>query len=359
MIRNVIKSYKSDNRGSAIITGLVVSAVLMVLCLSLLLVAYSLFLSASNATSDMPNKEMLYSAADVIGDEITSQTVDVTSYTVITEDTDAEGQDTTTTTIAPSALWDIIYQGISTEAWPYYKKGVDGHSDLDACSKYYQMTSIGSVKIIVQLYWEPPKEWTGDYTQLNGALLNAVYRLCNNDGEVVVKAEKKFILESNIITSSSSGSSSTNTLTINDLLDLEQYNYVSLYDDNQNIIIEVCCDYDGESNSMARFRIDIINNTGHEISDWYVIIVTNNTIRRVDDGEAILLPSEEGLNRYKLINSNRSLKSGRNGSVLGFSTNEKSTKFPIVFEFNSIVNPNYLSSETQSQYTTWKWNPIG
>ena len=195
MIKDIIKSYKSDNRGSAIITGLVVSAVLMVLCLSLLLVSYSLFLSTSNATSDMPNKEMIYSAADVIGEEITSQTVDVTSYTVITESTSSnEEQETNETAAVPSALWDVIYKGISTGTWSYYKKGVDGHSDLDSCSKYYQMTAIGSVKLIVQLYWEPPKGWTGDYTQLNGTLLNAVYRLYNNDNEVLVKASKKYIL---------------------------------------------------------------------------------------------------------------------------------------------------------------------
>lgn len=351
MIRNVIKSYKSDNRGSAIITGLVVSAVLMVLCLSLLLVAYSLFLSASNATSDMPNKEMLYSAADVIGDEIISQTVDVTSYTVITENTDAEGQDTTTTTIAPSALWDIIYQGISTEAWPYYKIGVDGHSDLDACSKYYQMTSIGSVKIIVQLYWEPPKEWTGDYTQLNGALLNAVYRLCNNDGEVVVKAEKKYKLDESEVSSSAS---LVTIPSINEFQDNTMGGTANIFPNSSDILIEFIChsSWDGG----CRCQIDITNNTGQDISDWHIEIFTNNIIEKIDSGECSLLASKDGINQY-WMSSNRTLQNGQKSvCVIGYNAKNSFSKNPIVFKFNDIYNENY--TESSLAYKTWKWNPI-
>jgi len=75
MINATVKSYKSDNRGSAIITGLVVSTVLMVLCLSLLLISYSLFIATAKSTSDLPNREMLYSAAEALEHELLDFTV--------------------------------------------------------------------------------------------------------------------------------------------------------------------------------------------------------------------------------------------------------------------------------------------
>ena len=300
MIRDAIKSYKSDNRGSAIITGLVVSAVLMVLCLSLLLVAYSLFLSTSNAALDMPNKEMLYSAADVIGEEITSQTVDVNTYTVITENSGTEGQENTTVTAVPSELWDAIYKGISTGVWPYFKTGVDGHSDLEACSKYYQMTSIGSVKIIVQLYWEPPKEWSGQYDQLDGAVLNAIYRLYNNKNKVLMKGEKKYNLTVNSSNTSEEGGNADNNYIIREnpyKTNSQGWLYYGF--DNADVIFK---HFDSNGQSA---QLELYSNNNIKTEDWAFDIYLDgvSNITTTDPYNFLIEKLEDGWFRIK-SNSN-------------------------------------------------------
>ena len=258
MIKELYKSYKNDNRGSAIITGLVVSAVLMVLCLSLLLVAYSLFISTSKSTSDMSNREMLYSAAEALEHEITDVTVlpikstgenSEISYkliadkSIITEGTSStSGDPTTYQNLESHEFWKYIYENIwqgfdnnkydntdpakkdyikteemngftfykqdSTDSsgnaiWQYYdpKAANDAyclsnsaHADIEKCSKYFNISSIGSVKVVVQFYWELPSGFDGYIYSKAGTVLNAVYMLYNNKGEMLVRTERKYIL---------------------------------------------------------------------------------------------------------------------------------------------------------------------
>ncbi len=200
MIKNTSKSYNSDNRGSAIITGLVVSTVLMVLCLSLLLVAYSLFFSTSQSTSDLPNREMLYSAAEALEHELLDYTLVYEGGTEPTLPTDRN-------------LWNYVYENIwkgfnlsaenkyiqdlNNNYWLYFDSNdsTGNHRDLEKCSKYFYLTSIGSAKIIVQLYWELPKDF--DETNIenkDGTLLNAIYKLYDNKGILLVKTDRKYLL---------------------------------------------------------------------------------------------------------------------------------------------------------------------
>ena len=133
MIKILLKSYKSDNRGSAIITGLVVSTVLMVLCLSLLLVSYSLFISSSKESSELANREYLYSAAEVFEKEIFSSVLD-------TSNIDFEN---------PNNISEYIYINLENNNWPSFNG-----SNIEEASKYFNLTSTGNTKIIVQLYWK-------------------------------------------------------------------------------------------------------------------------------------------------------------------------------------------------------------
>ena len=203
MIKNTLKSYKSDNRGSAIITGLVVSTVLMVLCLSLLLVAYSLFFSTSQSTSDLPNREMLYSAAEALEHELLDYTL--------------EYEEGTSPVIDGHELWkyidnniwkgftssadneNVYTQSVNGDYWLYYdsEDPIEAHRNLENCSRYFYLTSIGSVKIVVQLYWELPKGFDWNIENKNGTVLNAIYRLYDNNGVLLVKTNRKYVYSIN------------------------------------------------------------------------------------------------------------------------------------------------------------------
>ena len=202
MINETIKSYKSDNRGSAIITGLVVSTVLMVLCLSLLLIAYSLFLSTANSTSDLPNREMLFSAAEALEHELLDFSMEYDADLLLTDSTGHDFWQYIDNTIwkgfelAPGTE-NKYTQQVNAGYWMYYDPlDTSGyHNDIEKCSKYFNLTSIGSIKIVVQFYWELPKGFDGDASKRenkNGTLLNAIYRMYDNKGNLLVKTEKKY-----------------------------------------------------------------------------------------------------------------------------------------------------------------------
>ena len=218
MMKETLKSYKSDNRGSAIITGLVVSTVLMVLCLSLLLVAYSFFISTYKSTSDLPNREMLYSAAEALEHELTEYTLEY-----------EEGAEPTLP--ADHALWNYVYTNIwqgfdpvagkegvyaqdeSNGYWLYFNENDPSanHKDIEKCSRYFNLSSLGNVKIVVQLYWQLPNGTDVNAINTdnkNGTLLNAIYRMYDNKGNVMVKSKRAYKLSYGLDTTSSGSGSS-------------------------------------------------------------------------------------------------------------------------------------------------------
>lgn len=267
MIKNTLKSYNSDNRGSAIITGLVVSTVLMVLCLSLLLVAYSLFFSTSQSTSDLPNREMLYSAAEAIEHELLD-------YTLIYEDGTEPALPT------DRNLWKYVYENIwkgfnlsaenkyiqdlNSNYWLYFDSNdpTGNHNDLEKCSKYFYLTSIGSAKIIVQLYWELPVAF--DETNIenkDGTLLNAIYKLYDNKGILLVKTDRKYLLSYK--TTEGSGSEDDNFIVESASMtepDGGTHSWDFVFD-NANIKL---LDY----HTQNRGNLVITNNTSQVTNNW-------------------------------------------------------------------------------------------
>lgn len=270
MMNETLKSYKSDNKGSAMITGLVVSTVLMVLCLSLLLIAYSLFLSTANSTSDLPNREMLYSAAEALEHELLDFSVQYEDDLLLTDMSDHNFWQYIDNTIwkgfelAPGTQ-DIYTQSVNGDYWMYYDPNDSSgyHNNLEKCSKYFNLTSIGSVKIIVQLYWELPKGFDGNAANKdskNGTLLNAIYRMYDNKGTLLVKAEKKYLYS----ISQSSGTSGTNYIVLNVPTDAELYDgnhyYKYVFD---NAILELNDYYQG-----SNAQVVIKNNNGKTTENW-------------------------------------------------------------------------------------------
>ena len=350
MIKNTSKSYNSDNRGSAIITGLVVSTVLMVLCLSLLLVAYSLFFSTSQSTSDLPNREMLYSAAEALEHELLDYTLVYEAGTEPTLPTDRN-------------LWNYIYENIwkgfnlsaenkyiqdlNNNYWLYFDSNDSSgnHSDLEKCSKYFYLTSIGSAKIIVQLYWELPKDF--DETNIenkNGTLLNAIYRLYDNKGNLLVKSSKKYILKIELGTTDTDEQPPTSG-------DINLYTSVNK---NESVTLKI-----NKNQNGCDCNIQIINNTGNPIKDWYLIVVTNIDLSKViSSGEKVekvdgkentykIRPSGE----YDIIWSNKTISFNDNLNTLEFT--------PYLIEYNNIIIPHNGSGSGSSNPSTIKWTRIG
>ncbi|MBR4778124.1 MAG: hypothetical protein IK007_11015, partial [Lachnospiraceae bacterium] len=156
-----------NNEGSAIITALVVSTVLMVLCLSLLAIAYSLFLSQKNSSSDLPEREMLYSAVELFEEGILGAKYSPDGIAVYD---DSDTADTSLKNFGELLLTEIwngfegpdvngrYYQPDTSDEWLYYDINASGaHANLDykpgvnkICSKFFNLTSIGSNKIIAQ-----------------------------------------------------------------------------------------------------------------------------------------------------------------------------------------------------------------
>ena len=278
MINATVKSYKSDNRGSAIITGLVVSTVLMVLCLSLLLISYSLFIATAKSTSDLPNREMLYSAAEALEHELLDFTVQYEDDLLLT---DLNGHDFWQ--YINNTMWqgfelapgteNFYTQNVNNSNWPYYNPlDTSGyHNNLDSCSKFFNLTSIGNVKIVVQFYWELPKEFDGDITKKdykNGTLLNAVYRMYDNKGVLLVKTERKYIYSAN--QSSGSGGSSLLVMDVPTTVRLEQGNHYYKYVFD-NAIFEINDYYQGTN---AQFVIK--SNNGISTENWMFEIYFND-----------------------------------------------------------------------------------
>ncbi len=384
MIKELYKSYKNDNRGSAIITGLVVSAVLMVLCLSLLLVAYSLFISTSKSTSDMSNREMLYSAAEALEHEITDVTVlpikstgenSEISYkliadkNIITESTSSNSGDPTTyQNLESHEFWKYIYENIwqgfdnnkydntdpakkdyikteemngftfykqdSTDSsgnaiWQYYdpKAANDAyclsnsaHADIEKCSKYFNISSIGSVKVVVQFYWELPSGFDGYIYSKAGTVLNAVYMLYNNKGEMLVRTERKYIL--NATNNDATIVSSTGII--------PEFSLNGDWNGGYNGIIKIT----NNSEKLYESWMMIIN-TDDELSGFY----NSDLVRKIDDSNYVV----------KYASHNQDIAPGTS-ITFGFGSSTTYSDKPLM----KIIVPSYKEVET-----SYDINPVG
>ncbi len=218
-----------NNEGSAIITALVVGTVLMVLCLSVLAIAYSLFLSQKANTSDMPKRELLYSAVEAIEEELFNTASDATgasAYTLKLLNESGSGGEIDATAqesefgkmILNSILAELntITKDLGTgkytqglENWLCYKldSNYSSNSDLKQCSRFFNLRSIGSVKIVAQVYWEIPKNWDCLQDTFEGTVLHIIYRLYNAENmELEVKTERVYKLGFSMINMTTSGS---------------------------------------------------------------------------------------------------------------------------------------------------------
>ena len=308
MMNETLKSYKSDNRGSAIITGLVVSTVLMVLCLSLLLVAYSFFISTYKSTSDLPNREMLYSAAEALEHELLDFSVEYEDDLLLTE---LNGHDLWQ--YIDNNIWkgfdnDPTTQDLNNNYWLYFDPAdpYGNHSNLEKCSKYFNLTSLGNTKIVVQFYWQLPKGYNGTITgkeRKDGTLLNAIYRLYDNKGNLLVRTNRKYIYS---ISQSSSGSGTG--VVVKDVptsvnFDGGNHYYKYVFD---NAVFEINDYFQGAN---AQFVISSNNNI--ETSNWmfevYFPNITNVTFNdtqnynfiRQPDGWVRISPNETWNNTIK------------------------------------------------------------
>jgi len=318
MMKNTLKSYNSDNRGSAIITGLVVSTVLMVLCLSLLLVAYSLFISTAKSTSDLPNREMLYSAAEALEHELLD-------FSVIYEDGVCK------TDISGHKFWEYIdtniWKGFDEDTgdqdttgtnWLYFNKSDNStdHGNLEKCSKYFNMTSIGSVKIIVQLYWELPESFLEDKSNKDGTMLNAIYRLYNNKGELLVKVDRKYKLSyktKNSVSGSGNGSGTGGGDSISESTPEPIENTIpkKLYpsdDEEEEGHIVIKFQYDNYSGHLI-----IINKTGAPIDGWKLYFYSSETVTTSDSRYLTTIDADKGI--YYIQNLDHDGRLDNNGSA--------------------------------------------
>ena len=221
MIRNHIKT-SYNNKGSAIITALVVSTVVMILCLSLLAVAYSLFLSQKANTSNMSNKEMLYSAIELFEKELENaiwidEDLDLSEFPVEAAASITKGS---TGSQFGRTLINDIWRGFNKNNfgeyvqsnsgnWLYYDAKDLVHKDKAACSRYFYLYSVTSVNVIAQVYWELPswsvgingetgETWDGSESKKEGTVLHVIYRLYNSDMEVQIKTERIYRLSGTV-----------------------------------------------------------------------------------------------------------------------------------------------------------------
>lgn len=185
-----------DNSGSALITALVVSAVLLVLCLSLLLVSYALFSDVNEQNVEMPKRELAFSVAE----EMEHELFDVNCDYATEEEMEAFYE------ASKDELWKYVRYNIwqnfgpggqmtTEDTWLYYDEKTPGHNNLEECSRYFSMdTGSSASNITVQLYWELPEDFDGDTDRKEGTILHAVYRLYE-DNEVSFKTEREYILD--------------------------------------------------------------------------------------------------------------------------------------------------------------------
>ncbi len=223
MIRNGSKmSY--DNRGSALITALVVSVVLMVLSLSLLAVSYSLFLSQKKNTSDTNERELLYSAIEVFEQELMNGGHKVFDEKA-TEKIKADNPDNLS--LFGTKIVDSIFKYSLNDntdaslkeiaAWKNFDLAVynDKNSDeekekyIKDVSRFFNINGYGKYNIDIQMYWEynSTNETSSDSTdsdKMKGILLHVIYRLKaiknedETDADTLIKNERIYRLGTSV-----------------------------------------------------------------------------------------------------------------------------------------------------------------
>lgn len=123
-----MKGKKLDNRGSAMIVSIVVSVVVMAFCLSLLLVAYSLYVSTAKETKFEQCKDITESFSKYITDEITKPV-----YLDINEmfnDMDSK-----------NVIWFYLRYNLLQANWPKYIRDDSTDEDENKAYRYIKINS--------------------------------------------------------------------------------------------------------------------------------------------------------------------------------------------------------------------------
>ena len=217
MINNIKISY--DNRGSALIMALVVSAVLMVLCFSVLALSYSFFLAQDkNSRGGTNERELFYSGIEAFEQELTN------GLTIIQENKSTGKKEIVNNdkTKFANALFDDIYNynltksSMKVKGWKCFDldtyNGLSNDTQkslyLNDSSKYYELTCFGAYNFKIQMYWEYCSYDINDYKdiddedfletlkndELNGIMLHAIYCLEKNESELI-KSERTYRLK--------------------------------------------------------------------------------------------------------------------------------------------------------------------
>lgn len=227
------KKISYNNKGSAIITALVVGTVLMVLTLSLLAISYQLFLSSKTNTSDINFRELFYSGIETLEAELMNSN---------------EG-----------SLGNDLIDKIEKKEW---------NQNTD---KYFNLDTIGSVKLITRVYWKSINENGNDIT-----ILHAEYTLYKNDiskqikdMEILMQNERMYKLEG------SSGNSNTE-YTIYDLSTPDNTEKVLLKFNNRGEITYIIINSGDKVTSNipqlpegAKWMIHDKNNNGASAKKWH------------------------------------------------------------------------------------------
>lgn len=184
------KKISYDNRGSALIIALVVSAVLMVLCFSLLAVSYSFYLAQNkNSRSGTNDRELFYSAIEAFEQELMSSGLnhfevlresEIDEYTLkyYKEDNSIGRQFGTEIVVS-------IYNYISNEYSDDVVSDINPWPNNE--TRLFTLTSFGPYNIIIELYWDydVDKVYNSSTDKLESVLLHASYTLKKKDEELI------------------------------------------------------------------------------------------------------------------------------------------------------------------------------
>jgi len=316
MMLFIKKSY-IDNRGSAIITGLVVSAVLMVMCLSLLLISYSLFVSTTNEDYDLTNREMLYSAAEALELELMDAGIE--------GQIDKEGNVTSSIdNVTNKAFAKYIYDNIvNSEHWA---SGIEN-------KKYFNMTGLDreSEQVVVEMYWEKP-----DADTKNGAILHATYCLYDYySGDMLVKTDRKYRLDYNLTTETISGSgtgSGGNGTSVeyneDKIIPVPGVEYPFYGNNGVKVVFK--------NESSHNSTITVVNDSPNAIESWKFYIYSKDNITSNDPAYCTKI-DDSGIYSVQNLNWNGHIESGQASNAIYF--NNVFTYVPRIIVIEESMNP--------------------
>lgn len=141
-----------DTRGSAIITAVVIGMIVLMLCLSALLVSYTLFQTANESDYELPVRELAYSAMDEIDRELCE------GGSELNEKTDS--------------LVYYIRKNLNNKTWEegsdkYFRLKKSGGYEVRLTLSYADNNGVLILKVTVNVYEEDDKlfELERSYTQ--------------------------------------------------------------------------------------------------------------------------------------------------------------------------------------------------